>query len=104
MAELGATTVRRLDDVRRRCEERANALRVVQVGIMTERNLFLRKVRDIEDYGRARNWGLPASPGSVGLGGSKTVDGAELLRAVYDVLYDNRSAPNSPSSHHAPGQ
>ena len=61
MAEVEALAerLRALERLQRRCEERRVTLRQRQVSIMMERNFFLGKVREVEDYGRTHHWGKP---------------------------------------------
>ncbi len=102
MAEALETRLRALQQLQRRCEERRVAMRQRQISIMMERNFFLSKVREIEEYGRAHHWGKPLghgdAPGEPGDHGDheEAEDGAPLLKAIAAVLYDSRSNPATP--------
>ena len=83
-----ARKVLQLDDLERRCERRTEELKRMQVALMMERNLYLRKLREIEEYGRNCDWGqmslLPI--GSEPEERAQPLPGAALLNTVHDVL------------------
>jgi hypothetical protein len=73
-----------------RARERKVFLRSSKLALMEERNVYLRKLRIIEEYGRRNNWGValsnhPASEPSPIL--QRQLPGAKLLYAVYTALY-----------------
>jgi hypothetical protein len=72
--------VESLEELKRRIQTRLSLLRKSQVAIMIERNLYLSKLREVETYGRSRNWGKGTD--------DKSVPGQVLLHSIYDVLYD----------------
>ena len=96
--------LRALERLQLRCQERKLLLRQSQVSIMMERNFFLRKVREIEAYGRAHHWGKPIAQTAADNDddSSSTIGeaGAPLLRAIAAVLYDSRSNPATPRAVH----
>ena len=61
-------------DVSKHCRERQHFLRCSRLALMHERNIYLRKLRIIEEMGRRHGWHIRR-------------DGEdELLREVYGVL------------------
>ena len=67
---------------------------------MMERNFYLAKVREVEEYGRAQQWGKPVGGQGHGVMAEMTPgtkgDGIDLLRSIAAVLYDGRSNPATP--------
>ena len=64
-------------------------LRCTKLALMHERNIYLKKLRLLEEYGRRNNWGVAHSkhPNGVDPEMQKGLPGAALLHAVYNVLY-----------------
>lgn len=67
-----------LEKLKHRIKTRLTALRRSQVAIMIERNLYLSKLREVEEYGRRHK-------------DKQSSD--ELLQSIYHVLYDEKLFP-----------
>ena len=80
-----------LQNLKSRIQTRLSTLRKSQVAIMIERNLYLSKLRQVENYGRDHDWGNHHTNDS----NSSPPDeqGQELLHSIYDVLYDASKEP-----------
>ena len=74
-----------LQNLKSRIQTRLSTLRKSQVAIMIERNLYLSKLRQVENYGRDHDWGNHTNE-----------QGQELLHSIYDVLYDASKEPPPP--------
>ena len=85
-----------LERLQDRAQERRDSLRQAQISIMMERNFYLSKVREIEEYGRRYGWGRSTNEPSLIDKPSSPVEGSALLRAIAAVLYDSRSNPATP--------
>ena len=75
-------------------------LREKQLALMRERNLYLEKCRQIEDFGETQEWGgeenMLLSDSADKLQGSiedlkkAQSDDQKLLQEVYDILYNEK--------------
>ena len=85
-----------LQELKRRIQTRLSTLRKSQVAIMIERNLYLSKLREVENYGRDQDWGRSDDDTDGKDAGQE--HGQELLHSIYDVLYDaSKDKDNVPS-------
>jgi hypothetical protein len=87
-AEGPAVVLGRLLQLHERCLVRERWLRRSHVALMVERNLYLSKLRAVEEYGQPRGWGF-SSPTTTG------ESDARLLRDVYHALYADDQQENS---------
>jgi hypothetical protein len=81
----------KLEGLKSRITLRLEKLRKTQVAIMIERNLYLSKLREVENYGRNHNWGEEQQ--------QEKEEGKELLQSIYNVLYDVTKSTPSSSNH-----
>jgi hypothetical protein len=77
--EIDEQKLHALKNLKSRINTRLSALRQTQVAIMIERNLYLSKLRQVENYGRTHHWGNQEEVGK---------QGQELLQSIHNVLYD----------------
>ena len=77
--EIDEQKLHALKNLKSRINTRLSALRQTQVAIMIERNLYLSKLRQVENYGRIHHWGNQEEVGK---------QGQELLQSIHNVLYD----------------
>ena len=80
-----------LQNLKSRIQTRLSTLRKSQVAIMIERNLYLSKLRQVENYGRDHDWGNNHTDDDSN--SSPPEQGQELLHSIYDVLYDASKEP-----------
>ena len=79
--------VAQLEILKQRIHTRLSTLRKSQVAIMIERNLYLSKLRKVENYGRDHDWGKKVSNTDTNTSDEVPNDGQILLHSIYDVLY-----------------
>ena len=79
--------VAQLEILKQRIHTRLSTLRKSQVAIMIERNLYLSKLRKVENYGRDHDWGKKDSNTDANTSDEVPDDGQILLHSIYDVLY-----------------
>ena len=82
----------RLAELEKRVEGRSRRLRRELIATLLERNLYCRKLRDIEEFGRSNGWGFNTP---LHFADGEVVEGAELLQSIHAVLYDG-TMPRTP--------
>lgn len=63
-------------------------MREKQLALMRERNLYLEKCRQIEEYGESVEWGGEDSYDNEG--SQEITEEQKLLQEVYDILYTEK--------------
>ena len=83
----------RLITLRKKCLDAEKSMREKQLALMRERNLYLEKCRQIEEFGETIDWGGDPSYEDETDFNSKPKMGNEdqvLLQEVYDILYTEK--------------
>lgn len=78
----------RLIGLRKKCLLAEKAMREKQLALMRERNLYLEKCRQIEEYGESVEWGGEDSYDNEG--SQEITEEQKLLQEVYDILYTEK--------------
>jgi hypothetical protein len=78
----------RLIALRKKCLLAEKAMREKQLALMRERNLYLEKCRQIEEYGESVEWGGEDSYDNEG--SQEITEEQKLLQEVYDILYTEK--------------
>ena len=76
--------------MRKKCLDAEKSMREKQLALMRERNLYLEKCRQIEEYGESVDWGGEPSFDESGLPLGMPEEDQGLLTEVYDILYTEK--------------